>query len=380
MRALQSIRLFVVIAVAFVSCAALPAQTAPNRTYFKITNSSGVVLNVLATDMTAVDSQGIIELSDCTQIDKPIVAVFPQNSGLTATQAGLSPACPASPIHPAPDLNPHPWLLLYSGHSFARVVAGPVDALNLHNSLLFYNSRLQANALLTMPLTAPPPVPPLSPIGLPIVTVREDHYCTATLDCGAPPSSGTGPVGALSAASSSAATQQQQQQSGAVAGTCSTAPAYAYPVLSGRKLSFGRKQYHAVLPLWPPIDNEYECSVRQLVFNVPNDLKGGLAIQGDNSMRVSLRIFPNKKQPADAPTTMPEMKVYGISRLVNGGYTLLSFDAQAHDQNFGGLQVNGNYCVEITITGKRQPLTSYTTGQTIPGPLPAPGSNPTDCQ
>jgi hypothetical protein len=51
-----------------------------------------------------------------------------------------------------------------------------------------------------------------------------------------------------------------------------------YPVLQQRTLPGGKIEYYGRYKMWSPIDNELECHIRQLVFNVgrlANDLPQG---------------------------------------------------------------------------------------------------------
>ena len=301
------------------------AQPACVKSYITVSNASGKALfQVAATVATPVPAQTAWVLYYAGNYDATPTAVFRSDVGLT-----LSAPTPQTGNCNVATLPNHifTWLGLQGGASFATVQALSVDALSVPGSAAFYNT----------PSTNPSPTIANIPLTNPgtIAIVRKEMYCPANVSCN------LGPAAAQSVSSG----QQQQQQQALPAGTCGTVAPYGYPVLTGRNLHFHRKRYTATLTTWAPIDNSNECSVRQLLFNVPDDLEDLMGVAGSkHTPQVSIVL--KSVNPANPPVT-----IYVTSRAQNGvGYVEWTMDSQTPL----AVQVQGDYTATVTITGHRK--------------------------
>ena len=128
---------------------------------------------------------------------------------------------------------------------------------------------------------------------------------------------------------------------------CGTAAPGNYLLLNGGSIGSGMVVYHGRILMWPPIDNTTACSIRQLVFNVPDNMVDGLGTDGSpDAPTVQLTVESNHSVAASVTPS-----VFSIQRVQNGpGLIEYTVDAQSAQPVAGDVYLN------ITITGIAKPV------------------------
>jgi len=113
-----------------------------------------------------------------------------------------------------------------------------------------------------------------------------------------------------------------------------------YPMLQKRTLPGGKIEYYGRYKMWSPIDNQTECHIRQLLFNVgrlANDLPQGTANGPVLTFVVQHGIFHCLAR---------EMNVYSVGVQPNGsGYVMYTVDARSDTSK------RGVYYAKISVVG-----------------------------